>query len=62
DLRRLADSGKRWAHEALDPGSPLLYASANGFVPDFSTRIAEEEEGRRVIAWSLEDLYSPPGG
>jgi hypothetical protein len=31
-------------------------------VPDFSTRIAEEEEGRRVIAWSLEDLYSPPGG
>ncbi|HVG44066.1 MAG TPA: ATP-binding protein [Longimicrobium sp.] len=57
-LRRLAESGKRWAHEALDPGSPLLYASANGFMPDFDRRIEEEEEGRRVIAWSLEDLYA----
>ena len=60
DLRRLAESGKRWAHEALDPESPLLYVSANGFMPDFSRQIAEEAEGRRVIAWSLEDLYSPP--
>jgi len=60
DLRRLAESGKRWAHEALEPGSPLLYASASGFTADFKRRIEEEDEGRRVLAWSLDDLYTGP--
>lgn len=57
-LRRLAESGRRWAHEALDAGSPLLYVSASGFVPDFARRVEEEEKGRRVITWSIEDLYT----
>lgn len=56
DLRRLADSGKRWAHEALDTRSPLLYVSAAGFTDDFRPRA--EEDGHEVITWSLSDLYA----
>ena len=60
-LRRLAASGKRWAHEAVDPASPLVYASAAGFTPDFNRRLEEEEPGRKVITWSLDDLYTSNG-
>ncbi|MDT8368711.1 MAG: ATP-binding protein [Longimicrobiales bacterium] len=38
DLTRLADSGHRWAHEALEGDSILLYASAGGFRDDFRER------------------------
>lgn len=55
DLRRLADSGKAWAHEALDSRAPLLYVSASGFTDDFRSRA--EEDGHEVITWALEDLY-----
>jgi hypothetical protein len=58
-LRRLAESGKRWAHEALDPASPLLYVSAAGFVPDFNRQVEDEEPGRKLITWSIDDLYAP---
>lgn len=60
DLRRLADSGKRWAHEALEPGSPVLYVSAAGFAPGFARRVSEEGEGRPAIVWTLDDLYAAP--
>lgn len=59
DLRRLAESGKRWAREALDPASPVLYVSAAGFERGFASRLREAAEDRLVIAWSLEDLYAP---
>jgi hypothetical protein len=58
DLRRLAESGKRWAYEALDPASPVLYVSAAGFAPTFRRSLEEEDEGRQVIAWTLDDLFS----
>jgi len=60
DLRRLAESGKRWAHEALDPASPVLYVSAAGFTPGFERKVKEEGDSRRVIAWTLDDLYAAP--
>lgn len=59
DLRRLADSGKRWAREALDPGSPVLYVSAAGFERGFERRLQEEAEGRPITVWTLDDLYAP---
>jgi hypothetical protein len=57
-LKRLASSGYAWAREALAPGAVLLYIAAGGFVPHFLERA--EIEGIRVIAWSLDDLYSDP--
>lgn len=56
DLRRLARSGQGWAREALDTDSPFIFVSAAGFSESFWT-VREEEEMRRVITWSLEDLY-----
>jgi AAA+ ATPase superfamily predicted ATPase len=58
-LKRLASSGYAWAREALAPGAVLLYVAAGGFVPHFLQRA--ETEGIRVLAWSLDDLYSDPG-
>jgi hypothetical protein len=58
-LKRLASSGYTWAREALAPGAVLLYVAAGGFVPHFLERA--EIEGIRVIAWSLDDIYSDPG-
>ena len=55
DLRRLADAGKRWAHEAQEQGSMLLYAAAGGFEDGFRNRA--EGEGLSVILWSLEHVY-----
>jgi AAA+ ATPase superfamily predicted ATPase len=55
-LRRLADAGHAWAHKALDPGSPMLYAAAGGFQPGFVKRA--EEDGRRVVAWTLRQMYA----
>lgn len=60
DLRRLAESGKRWAHEALDPASPVLYVSAAGFERGFARRLKAENDGRQVIAWAMDDLYPSP--
>jgi len=56
DLRRLKRSGQGWAREAIDAGSPFIFVSAAGFSESFWT-VREEEGGRRVITWSLEDLY-----
>jgi len=55
DLDRLARSGHRWAHEALEERACVLYVAAGGFEPGFLERA--EEDGLRVICWSLDDLY-----
>lgn len=55
DLQRLAMSGQKWAHEALDTGM-LLYVNAGGFQDGFETSISSE--GASVQVWTLEDLYS----
>lgn len=55
DLDRLARSGHGWAHEALEPGSFLLYVAAGGFEPGF--REGAEKAGVPVVCWGLEELY-----
>lgn len=55
-LRRMAASGRAWAHEALEPGAPLLYVAAGGFAEGF--REAAEADGHAVTCWSLEDVYA----
>lgn len=56
DLERLAASGEGWARTALDPESPFLFVSASGFKDSFR-QVCEDDGPRRVIAWSLEDLF-----
>lgn len=56
DLQRLADSGKKWAHEALKPDSLLLYVASGGFSEDFATVC--QTTGHNPLMWTLEDLYS----
>jgi AAA+ ATPase superfamily predicted ATPase len=58
-LKRLAHAGRKWAHEALDPASPLLYVAASGFAPGFVHRA--ERDGQRVIALTLRQLYAASG-
>ena len=55
DLQRLADSGNRWAYEALEEGSVLLYAAAGGFSDGF--REQAEQQGLSVVLWTLDDMY-----
>ena len=55
DLQRLADAGNRWAHEAMEEGSTLLYAAAGGFEEGF--RQHAEAAGLSVVLWTLDDLY-----
>jgi uncharacterized protein len=55
-LRRAADAGRTWAHEALEPDAPLFYVAAGGFRDDFSTTV--ESSGRTAVLWSLEELYA----
>jgi hypothetical protein len=39
----------------------VLYVSAAGFTPGFGRKVEEEGDGRRVIAWTLDDVYAAPG-
>lgn len=55
DLQALAESGHGWAREALQPTSPLLYASAGRIPANFRRRA--QQDGHRVLAWTLDDLY-----
>lgn len=54
-LERAADAGHAWAHEALRPDSPLLYASAAGFNDRFRELPGAAE--RAVILLDLADMY-----
>ena len=55
-LRRMADSGRKWAKRALLFESPLLYVAAGGFEDGFQERA--EEDGHPVTCWTLDDLYA----
>lgn len=55
-LRRLADSGYGWAHEAIEPDSVLLFVSSAGFKDSF-WEVCEEYSDYRIITRTLSDLY-----
>jgi uncharacterized protein len=55
-LKRLSQSGQAWARDALQKGAIFLYVAAAGFSPTFLRQA--KVEGIRIIAWSLQDLYS----
>lgn len=55
DLRRLADSGRPWAREALEAHAPMLFVSTGGFTQSF--RDAAAELDRPVTLWTAEDLF-----
>ena len=54
-LRRLSESGVKWAHEAQQQNSPLLYVAAGGFSPEF--RQTATASRATVYLWSLDELY-----
>lgn len=54
-LGRLADSGRGWAREALDPRAPLLFMSTGGFKDSF--REAAADLGHPLILWTADDLF-----
>jgi AAA+ ATPase superfamily predicted ATPase len=56
-LKRLAASGRGWAAEALQPGSPMLFVSAAGFTDSF--RQAAGDLGHPLITWTVDDLFFP---
>jgi uncharacterized protein len=53
-LRRAADAGRRWAHEALR--GPMLLLGAGGFDPRFRA-VADTHPGP-VLTWSLDEVYA----
>lgn len=55
NLHRLADAGRRWAHEATEEGAGLLYVASGGFEEGFRRRA--QQQGLDVTLWTLEDLY-----
>ena len=55
-LQRLASSGQGWAREALETKSPFLFVSAGGFTDSFR-ELAVEQRDRRVILWTLDELF-----
>jgi uncharacterized protein len=55
DLRRLADSGRGWAREALESGAPMLFASTSGFTKSFTAAAADLHHP--LILWEAGDLY-----
>ena len=55
-LERMASAGQKWAHEALDSSSRLLYVSASGFEHGFEEQASAG--GQAVTCWSLGDLYA----
>jgi hypothetical protein len=55
DLRRLADSGRGWAREALEPGAPMLFASTSGFKKSFTAAGADLDHP--LIFWEANDLF-----
>ncbi|MDX2208613.1 MAG: ATP-binding protein [Gemmatimonadales bacterium] len=54
-LTRLSLSGVEWAHDAVDPESPVLFVAAGGFTAAFEE--AARAARSKVILWTLDDLY-----
>lgn len=55
-LQRVAKSGRKWAHQALDAESPIIYVAAGGFEDRFVE--AADRSTHPVACWSLDDIYS----
>jgi hypothetical protein len=53
-LRRLSDSGLKWAEEALAEASPMRFASASGFKDSFHE--VASDAGRQALAREVADL------
>lgn len=58
-LQRVAELGRAWAHDALEPTARLLYVSASGLTEGFHA--AAEEDEREVLTWDLHHLVAAPG-
>ena len=56
-LTAIGYSGRGWAREALEPGSPMLFFSSRGFTDEFRDAVALEAERRPVYLKSIEDLW-----
>jgi AAA+ ATPase superfamily predicted ATPase len=54
-LDRLAAAGMSWAHQAREPGAPILFVAAGGFSSGFQA--AARVSGHPVTLWALKDLY-----
>ena len=54
-LRRAADAGRKWAHDAQEPTAPILYVAAGGFTESFTEAIAESDHP--ITLWTLDDIY-----
>lgn len=55
DLERLADSGRGWAGQALEPGAPMLFASTSGFKDSFVA--ASRDLDHPLVLWEAGDLF-----
>lgn len=56
-LDRIAASGIKWAHEAKEPESPLVYLAAGGFSKQFMS--AARSCRKEVYCWTLADVFKP---
>ncbi len=57
DLEALAESGRAWAHAALESNAPLIYVTGAGFALDVAAVM--QASGHPVVTWTLDDLYGP---
>ena len=55
-LERLADSGKKWAYEALEEQAVFFFISAGGFKDSFR-EVREEYPQQTVLTWTLDELF-----
>ena len=60
NLERLADSGRKWAHDALEEDATLLFAAAGGFDDGFEAVTSTADQ--RVLLWTLDDIYAAEAG
>lgn len=56
-LRRLAEAGKSWAHDALRDEACMVYVSASGFDPSFMEAV--ERAPYRIVLLDLQTMYAP---
>ncbi|GAB5520376.1 MAG: ATP-binding protein [Rhodothermales bacterium] len=54
-LRRAADTGRRWAHRALENGAHMVFVASGGVTDEF--RAAASQSPYTVTIWALSDLY-----
>jgi len=57
DLEALAESGRAWAHAALESNAALIYVTGAEFAPDVAA--ITQASGHPVLTWTLDDLYGP---